>query len=78
MHLGLRYTEHSSSSQSDLAVCAVVMWANSAMGTPQIHHSLFLNGLLQASNKPREEHFDSLCETSCGILKTQFVRTKKH
>lgn len=65
-------------SQSDLTLCAVVMWANSATGTPQIHRSLFLNGLLQATNKPREEHFDSVCKTFCGILKTQFVRTRKH
>lgn len=78
MHLGLRHREHCSSSQSDLALCAVVMWANSTMRSPQIHHSLLLNGLLQASNKRRDRRFDSLSKTSCGILKTQFVRTRKH
>lgn len=31
VHLGLRHTEHCNRSPSDLALCAVVMWANSAV-----------------------------------------------
>lgn len=76
VHLGLRHTEPCNSSQSDLALCAVVMWANSAMRSPQIHRSLFLTACYRPVINREKGHYDSLYKLFCSLWKT-VCRDKK-